>query len=96
MDGIDLTRMRTSLHSAPSTLTAAERDERQLAFHQELLERHGAVVVRLDQDPGCWADRMLFARSRIVVVRLDALDWIPRFVSMFLETMAKSGWRKEA
>jgi hypothetical protein len=96
MDGLDITRVRTSLNRAPSHQTPAERDEKHRELHQELLERHGAVVVRLDQEPGCWSDRQLFARGRIIVVRLDKLAFIPRWISMFLETLAKGGWKDAA
>ena len=95
MDGLDLTRMRTSLTRAPSNLTPEERDEKQRDFHRELLDRHGAVVVRLDQDPGCWADRMLFARGRIVVVRLERLSWLPVFIAKYLRDLAASGWKRK-
>lgn len=94
MDGLD-NRIRTSLSKAPSDLTPAERDEKQREFHQQLLDQHDAVVVRLDQEPGCWADRMLFARGRIIVVRLEKLQWLPVFVAKYLRELAAGGWKRK-
>ncbi|HWG06010.1 MAG TPA: hypothetical protein VG271_13435 [Beijerinckiaceae bacterium] len=91
MHGFDQ-NIRTSLMRVPSTHTA---DERQRAFEQELLDNHRAVVVRLDEEPGCWSDRMLFARGRIVVIRLEKLLWLPVFVAKYLRELAASGWKRK-
>ena len=88
-------KTQTALNRAPSSLTPAERDERQRELHQELLDRHGAVVVYLDQDPGCWADRMLFARGRIIVIRLERLTWLPVFIAKYLRELAAGGWKRK-
>jgi hypothetical protein len=96
MDGLDFARFRTSLNRAPSAETPAERDEKQRVLHQDLLDNHGAVVLRLDQEPGCWADRMLFARGRIIVIRLEKLTWLPVFVGKYLIQLAKDDWKRKA
>lgn len=94
MDGFE-TRIRSQLARLPSAKTPEERDANQRALHQELLDNHRAVVVHLDEDPGCWADRMLFARGRIVVVRLEKLLWLPVFVAKYLRELAGSGFKRK-